>query len=268
MTETKQNNDIDIINLLYHILKKLIKHKFFILIFIILGISYTIFKTYYNKNSYENITIYRFNTNDLIELTNVIKENIKDNELPISSRRLPVVYSIKTDSLKKYLVLKIVGNDKTDISITKNNIISDYNNLFKEAIDLNIKRDKELLVQMQRNLMKLDSLQKYIMASFNGQNKNVFIQGSPFNDYADLYEKKINLEMEVSNLERDGIISAISSHDEIVSPGSFFKTLINSVIISIFISIFVSVTMVLIYELIKKINKNIKSISEREKDLK
>ena len=241
-----EKQEIDLFEIFIYIFRIFKKRKFYILTFFLVGIVFGYLSSYKVNKIYEQTSICeeRVVGNEIIgKIINefndkLINENTHESFLPLIENEVKL-FSITVDTLKDQgLVLHFRGHDQEFITKAKTDLFKYINKILSNKINNEIQNKYELLHLIERNLSKIDSLQKIALYNFGNKSSNLIYFGSIFNhENIELCEKKFKVEETISLIKKEGVISEISCSNKLVVGNRIIKKVLFFSIISFLIGV-------------------------------
>ncbi len=259
----KEEKEIDLIELVIKFIFFIKKRIFIFILITIIGTSFGFFKGFIEKKKYENKLI---GSSDIVpnsvifQIFNTLIEDFQNNNIffsktlslskDVSNNIIKINLDTVTYGINNSIIIKIQSKDSLSCVQTKTAFINylQKNTLIKEEYTFYINQKKQLLTEINKKIIELDSLQRFIrVASYN--NKNPFtVINSTYSEYINLVEKKQLIEKEIQLSNR-----IINIYVDSTSP--IYINLLLKTLIWFFISLILSFLTASFYELIIKIRK-------------
>ena len=243
----KEKQEVDLLEIIYFIFKIIKKRRYVILSFLVIGafVGFYIAHNQKNKIEFKSICESKLINNNVA--TSILNEFKKLNH--------PGINSIAVDAqTPPTIIVTILGNDLKNIDETKTNLFLFINKSLNKSISHEIKVKEELLAQVQKNISKIDSLQKFLFDSKN--HNNLYLTSTFSNESIAFYERKITLEDEINSFKKDGVLREVTNSNSIITQ----RSLLSNIVLYSFISTFLCILGLFVIEFIVYINKQIKTI--------
>jgi len=248
---------------LVFILKLLKKNKYFILLFLVIGLCYGFYKSYNTHQLIEQTTICETRVISRVTLIRVVsdlKEKIAsgDTQDLLNSIKNPnslsTIASVQIDTLKdQNVVIKYSSANLSDISAAKKDFGLYLNTLFKSTIDKNLNSIYSMLSEITNMYVRPDSTQENYLQS-NKKSHDGYCNPIAYKDNFDIFKLKHSLEESASVIKKDGILTEISCINKTIHGNSLTKVLFTYSLASVLLF----VVLIFIIEFIKIINKRTK----------
>jgi len=277
-----QNSEIDLIKLVLNIFKLVKRYILFFILAIIIGIAISFVIKYKSKRYYLTkmiITQTSKNSNleiaDSIDIKSIIIEEINSlneqianknfdyisNELKLNISNAKMIDNIEINSEKKnnYVINFKLNNISVLDSLALKLVFYLNNNFYlKNISELNKKYNEELLIVLNSNILKIDSLLNVNSIYDNLKTNNTIVLVNNYEE--NLFKTKLGLIRERQNIEANiefyktvHLVKDMIVYQNLISNFSY-----KTFILCILITLFVAIGLIIVIELNKLSKQNSK----------
>ena len=214
-----QDKEIDILTLIAKIVNFIKKYFLILAIFTVLGVIGGILHFYLSKEVYKTKLIASSPVVDnrlVYELLEPLKIHIKNNQndsvankLNISSDVAASIHTLSFDTtVNRTLIVNLEVYSKENIKSISNGILGFLNNIeyVNRQVESKKKALKDYITVLDKEIEKLNSLQEAMLK--NAQSNSSLVISNTYSEMLPLFEKKRELETELSGLTSFQIINS------------------------------------------------------------